>query len=176
MRLLTLQPAGNGGLGCITVPKPLEWRSSLAPTSTEVSGISVSVREEYGALEIVAVDGRGNVEFRCVNVRDMPPLESPQVDMLPPESPRVDRPVPQEMPNQPSIRHEMPDQTCIRKLIGESSSGEHSWYSGSTEDRVFDEDRIEKWEIGDPAVPVYGELYHQDPSELWAHPPKGDLN
>ena len=76
MRLLTLHGAYYGGIG---VSNRLEWRCKLRAATPDSPGVSILVREEYGALEIIAVDCRGHVNFARVNVKDMPGPSEPRI-------------------------------------------------------------------------------------------------
>lgn len=121
MRLLPLQGGYKGGLTCLT--QPLEWRSSLKPAAKGVLGISICTKEKRGSIEIVAVDGRGCIEFTRVGVRDMPP----------PSSPLIRR----------AHTCEISADSTVRATIGELSSAELSRRSGSTATRSYDEDPVD---------------------------------
>lgn len=73
MRLLNLQSTDLGSLNCVSTPKPLEWRSFLAPATADISGMSLLMQEEQGTLQNTGIDGRGTVESRSVNVQDLTP-------------------------------------------------------------------------------------------------------
>jgi len=111
MRVLTLQPEPKGGIGCVSIPKPLEWRSSLSPTTSDITGVSMMVREEDGKLDIIAVDSRRNVELRTAKVH-VKAAKLPTADPRPasPVSPWSPGPISitSEMSSEPAKLYELP--------------------------------------------------------------------
>jgi hypothetical protein len=77
MKLLTLQGAHGGGLTCAAHVQT--WKTELKAVGTDTSKISIYIEEHYGALEIIAVDGKGRVVTARVNVPDMPAGQVPNV-------------------------------------------------------------------------------------------------
>ncbi|KAH7351375.1 hypothetical protein BKA66DRAFT_575596 [Pyrenochaeta sp. MPI-SDFR-AT-0127] len=183
MRLLTLQPANSCSLSCVSVPKPLEWRSSLAPTAADISGMSLLVQEEQGILKITGLDGRGTVELRSVNIQDFSPKESPKLLRQWPSATSSQSSIRyellgdlrgrHEMPADSSLRYELPHGKCrernLSKPVETSLNVTNSYYSGSIDDsrieeRRFEEVRIERWS---QRVPVYQEPYQHEPPNRW---------
>ncbi|KAF2187485.1 hypothetical protein K469DRAFT_464354, partial [Zopfia rhizophila CBS 207.26] len=69
MRLLTLRGV-NGGLTCRK--EYLRWPSKLKNAATGVSGLSITILESHGKLNIVAVDCWRNILSREINVPGLP--------------------------------------------------------------------------------------------------------
>ncbi|KAF1833516.1 hypothetical protein BDW02DRAFT_640001 [Decorospora gaudefroyi] len=84
MKLLTVQGAPDGGLTCVAAQMQT-WEAKLQGSGTDTSTISMSIREEQGILEIIAVDGRGHVVSSKVRV---PGLTAFQPAYRYPRSPR----------------------------------------------------------------------------------------
>jgi hypothetical protein len=82
MKLLTLQGAPGGGLTC-TAARMLLWEARLRTNGADSSTISIHIEEQNGALEIIAVDGRGHVAYSRISVPELTIR-----DVLPPTSPR----------------------------------------------------------------------------------------
>jgi hypothetical protein len=80
MKLLTLQGAQGGGLKCAAQVQI--WKTGLRAVGTGTSKISISVEEQYGELEIIAVDGKGHIVSSTVKVPNMPKREDPHVAFL----------------------------------------------------------------------------------------------
>ncbi|KAF2112753.1 hypothetical protein BDV96DRAFT_602133 [Lophiotrema nucula] len=108
--LLTLQTAVDGGLTCLR--DHLRWNCALRLGPSGGAALSISIKESFGRLDIVAVDGQGSVMSAQLSVANMPPTQLPH---------RV--PVPQ--------TPEMPGNGAIFQLSsGESTEG--SRYSASS--------------------------------------------
>jgi hypothetical protein len=75
-RLLTLHGAYHGGIG---ISARLDWPTKIRKASTDNIGVSAIVREEYGALELVAIDCRGHVNFARISVPYMPEPVAPRL-------------------------------------------------------------------------------------------------
>lgn len=75
MKVLTLQGAHGSGLTCAA--RAQTWGARLRGLGADTSKISISIEEQCGALEIIAVDGRGHVHTARVSVPDMPACEQP---------------------------------------------------------------------------------------------------
>lgn len=76
MKLVTLSGAHGGGLTCTN--NSLSWEVKLRHAgSGDTSAISISIEEQEGALEVIAVDGRGHVVFERISVPGMPARERP---------------------------------------------------------------------------------------------------
>ncbi|KAF1847509.1 uncharacterized protein K460DRAFT_281331 [Cucurbitaria berberidis CBS 394.84] len=77
LKILSLQGAYDGGLTCAA--RAQAWEAKLRSTGADTSAISISIEEQYGALQIKAVDGRGHVHSARVSVPDMPACEQPSL-------------------------------------------------------------------------------------------------
>lgn len=119
MRFSTLRGATNGGITCMSMPLPLEWRSRLEPATNNVSGISISVkepqgREPPGQIIVSAVDCRGHFLSMRVSVSEMPATASPLI----------------RQPRRSELSTDV--DAAIRELMGEPLSGQSSRVSRST--------------------------------------------
>jgi hypothetical protein len=108
MKLLTLQGAPGGGLTCIAA-RMLAWEAKLRTNSSQTSTIAIHIEEQNGALEIVAVDGRGHVAYSRISVPEMTIR-----DTLSPTSPRS--PTFLELPYR-EVRRELSSEGSSRRLV-----------------------------------------------------------
>lgn len=77
LKVLTLQGAHNGGLTCNA--RVQMWDVKLKGVGADTSAISISIVEQNGAMEIIAVDGRGHIHSARVSVPEMPACEQPSL-------------------------------------------------------------------------------------------------
>ncbi|KAF1995486.1 hypothetical protein P154DRAFT_610853 [Amniculicola lignicola CBS 123094] len=126
IRILAIQGSYQGGLTCRkNLSNDGYCKSSLIDTDEDVSAISIHVKEYYGRLEIVAVDGRGHVIALKTNIRDMPPASA-----LPTPVTRGDQQV---------VGSTGPIELNAGSTVGELDIGESSRRSGSSASGPTDE-------------------------------------
>jgi hypothetical protein len=70
MKLLTLRGAAGGGLTS-TAAGMLVWEAKLRTNGADASIIAIYIEEQKGALEIIAVDGRGHIAYSRISVPEM---------------------------------------------------------------------------------------------------------
>jgi hypothetical protein len=80
MKLLTLRgpAAAGGGLTC-TAAGMIVWETKLRTNGADASIIAIQIEEQKqtGALEIIAVDGRGHIAYPRISVPEMTEIDTP---------------------------------------------------------------------------------------------------
>ncbi|KAH7374373.1 hypothetical protein BKA66DRAFT_422629 [Pyrenochaeta sp. MPI-SDFR-AT-0127] len=116
LKVLNVRNARDGGLTCTV---RAQGESKLRAVSPQVSAISISIEEQQGALEIIAVDGRSHVVFARVSAPDMP--------TSPPSSPLSLR---------RTSTYEFPSGTVLRELSSDASTQRST--SSATMDQILE--------------------------------------